>query len=107
MLEPIHPFPVIFAAVTVGVNPFSMLFVEAIKAFIATAVLPSVNSVAVHDSRLKFALKVTTISPLENSFARHLIRNPLPRVSRAISPEVHAITLLYTITKAAKIVAAI
>jgi len=107
MLEPIHPFPVVFATVTIGICPFAVLFVETVIAFIATAILPSVNPVAVHDSRFEFALKVPTISPLKNPFARHLILNPLPTVSRAISPEVHAVTLFYTLTKAAKIVAAV
>jgi hypothetical protein len=73
MLEPIHPLAVIFAAIAVGVNPFAVLLVEAVTAFITTAILPSVNTETMHDSRLKFALKVTAISPLENTLARHLI----------------------------------
>lgn len=107
MLEPVHPFPVVFTTITIGIYSFAVLLVEGVISFITTAILPTVNTVAVHDSRLKLALKFATINPLENSFARHFILNPLSGVSRAISPEVNAVTLLYTLTKAAKIVAAI
>lgn len=84
-----------------------MLLVVAIAAFIATTVLPDINTVAVHHSILERALEVAAISPLKAPIAAHFVLAPHARILRTVCPEVASLAFLDTLPEKSVVVAAI
>ena len=84
-----------------------MLLVKSIVAFVFTAILPDIVSVAVHHAILEATLEVAAIGPLEASSAAHFIIRPVTGILRSVCPEVNAFALLDTVFEVSMVVATV
>ena len=73
MLHAVDPLTAILASVRISVSSLTVLLIVPVIAFITSAVLPHIVTKAMHHARLEAALEVATISPLEATFAIHLV----------------------------------
>jgi len=107
VLHAVFPLASIFASIRVYVGSITVLFVVLILTFIATSVLPDVESIAMHDAFLEVSLKIATIRPGKATVARHLVVRPGTTVSASIVPEVASLALFDAHAEVTMIVAAV
>ena len=107
VLHAVDPLAPIFTTVWVSVGTLTVLLVKSIVAFVFTAILPDIVSVAVHYTILEAALEVAAIGPLEASCAAHFIIRPVTGILRTVCPEVNAFALLDTVFEVSMIVATV
>ena len=84
-----------------------MLFIELVKPFVLSAVLPHIYPISMHDTFLKLSLKKSTVAPLEAPLATHLIVDPHSCEFAPISPKVDTLALLDSVLKITVVVAAV
>ena len=107
MLCTVFPLSSILASIWVCICPFSVLLIHTIIAFISSAVLPHVVTVAMHDTVLEHPFEVSSVRPFEISKSTHLIIRPHARIFAAISPEINTMAFFHSFHKVAKIVTSI
>ena len=107
MLHAVDPLTAILASVRISVRSLTVLLIVPVIAFITSAVLPHIVAKAMHHARLEAALEVATISPLETTFAIHLVIWPTSRELGAISPKVDSVAFFHSVLEIAMVVATI
>lgn len=84
-----------------------MFLVVIVVSLVPPSILPCVNTISMHHAVLELANEGTAISPLESALTRHFIGKPVTFIARPVDPIVNAVSVLYTLTETADVVAAI
>ena len=107
MLKSVNPLSTILATVWVSVSTLAVFLIKTVISFISSAILPCINTYAVHNTTFKLSLKISSIGPFEDSLAWHFISNPITLISRAIGPKINTLALFNSIAEISKVVASI
>ena len=107
MLHAILPLAPILAPVRVRVGALSVLLVAQVVTFVAFAIWPHVDAVAVHNAVHEGTMEGAAVRPLEAAVAIHFIVAPHAYELGAIGPEVAPFALLHALIEQSIVKAAV